>query len=199
MKFPLSGIFQIVLSWIPTAAQRGPQSFCAAAVDNTNIQSNEWCITFLVDDQSSDVIRPRVVRGSGSPSGTISQNRTAFSIQSRYHNIRKVLTSLQMNPFFTASIQTVRPIRNGTYIHFRNAATNAVVQSYDCAWAPEILYTGTTIYIAFSVAPWVPGNSYYVTFDSGMLFLIIVHIVFLCNISFSSIQGVVRPIEFCGK
>ncbi|CAF2051870.1 unnamed protein product [Rotaria magnacalcarata] len=36
---PNTGIYQIVLSWIPVADQYGPQGFCAGAVDNTNVQS----------------------------------------------------------------------------------------------------------------------------------------------------------------
>ena len=76
------GIFQIILRWIPTAAQRGPQGFCAGAVDNTNVQSDQWCITFLVGIRSPDVIRPLAVQGSASPLGTIMQNHTVFYIQS---------------------------------------------------------------------------------------------------------------------
>ena len=79
----LSGIYQIMLSWIPTASQYGPQGFCAAAVDNTDVQSEQWCITFLVGFESPDIIRPRVVQGSASPIGTIWQNHTLFSIQSK--------------------------------------------------------------------------------------------------------------------
>ncbi|CAF4236415.1 unnamed protein product, partial [Rotaria sordida] len=33
---PSTGIYQIVLSWIPTSDQYGPQGFCAGAVDSTN-------------------------------------------------------------------------------------------------------------------------------------------------------------------
>ena len=66
-----------------------------------------------------------------------------------------------------ANLRVDHPNRNGTYIYFRDAATNGVVQSYDCGWAPEVTYTGYTIDIRLPVAPWIPGRSYYVTFDSG--------------------------------
>ena len=72
---------------------------------------------------------------------------------------------------FLANIPTRRPNHNGTYIYFRDAATNAVVQQYDCAWAPEVSYERNVIAIRFSVTPWMPGRSYYVTFDSGMFSL----------------------------
>lgn len=75
-------IFKLTLSWVPTADQYGPQGFCAGAIDNTNLQSNQWCITFLVGFDSPEVIRPQVVQGSASPIGTIFQNHTIFSIQS---------------------------------------------------------------------------------------------------------------------
>lgn len=80
------GVFQIVLSWIPTADQYGPQGFCAGAVDDTNIQSDQWCITFLVGFESPEIIKPNLVQGSASPLGTIFQNHTIFSIQSNYNS-----------------------------------------------------------------------------------------------------------------
>ena len=87
----LLGIYQIILSWIPTAAQRGSQGFCAVAVDSTNVQSDQWCITFLVDVRSSGVIRPTLVQGSASPLGTLMQNHTVFSIQSAFHDIERIV------------------------------------------------------------------------------------------------------------
>ncbi|CAF2851074.1 unnamed protein product [Rotaria sp. Silwood2] len=145
---PSTGIYQIILSWIPTIDQYGPQGFCAGAVDSTNVQSDQWCITFLVGFDSPDIIRPSVVQGSASPIGTIFQNHTIFSIQT------------------TRSVS--RPKRNGTYIHFKDATTNTIVQSYDCGWEPEVTYTGFTIVIRFPTAPWIIGHSYYVMFDSGV-------------------------------
>ena len=78
----ISGVYIVVLSWIPRLDQYGPQGVCMAAIDNTNIQSNQWCITFLVGFRSPDVIRPQLVQGSASPVGTVFQNQTTFSIQS---------------------------------------------------------------------------------------------------------------------
>ena len=79
----LLDIYHLILSWIPTADQYGPQAFCAGAIDNSSLQSNQWCITFLVGFESPDVIRPTLVQGSASPIGTIFQNHTVFSIQSK--------------------------------------------------------------------------------------------------------------------
>ncbi|CAF3285324.1 unnamed protein product [Rotaria sp. Silwood2] len=141
---PSTGIYQIILSWIPTSDQYGPQGFCAGAVDSTDVQSDQWCITFLVGFDSPDIIRPSVVQGSASPIGTVFQSQTIFSIQ------------------------ISRPTRNGTYIHFKDATTNTIVQSYDCGWEPEVTYTGFTIVIRFPTAPWIIGHSYYVMFDSGV-------------------------------
>ena len=169
-----SGIYQIVLSWFPAAAQSGPQGFCAGAVDNTNVQSDQWCITFLVGYKSPDIIRPTAVQGSASPLGTIMQTHTVFSIQSNHHPFP---ISCTVFIDVLANLRVDRPTRNGTFIYFRNAATNAVVQQYDCGWAPEVTYTGFTIVIRFPVAPWVPGQSYYVTFDSGMFLLIFVSFI----------------------
>ena len=51
-------------------------------IDNTDVQSEQWCITYLVGFDSPDIIRPTTVQGSASPLGTIFQNHTLFSIQS---------------------------------------------------------------------------------------------------------------------
>ncbi|CAF3704333.1 unnamed protein product [Rotaria sp. Silwood1] len=65
---PSTGIYQIVLSWIPTSDQYGPQGFCAGAVDSTNVQSEQWCITFLVGFESPSIIRPSAVQATRSVS-----------------------------------------------------------------------------------------------------------------------------------
>ncbi|UJR07378.1 hypothetical protein I4U23_011664 [Adineta vaga] len=115
---PSTGIYQIILSWVPVYSQYGPQAVCIGAIDNTNIQTNQWCITFLVGFQSPDVIRPSLVQGSASPIGTVFQNQTLFSIQ----------TTVSVN----------RPTRNGTYIYFYNSTGGGtLVQKYDCGWEPE--------------------------------------------------------------
>ncbi|UJR12203.1 hypothetical protein I4U23_016380 [Adineta vaga] len=146
---PSVGRYDLVLSWIPRTDQYGPQGICMAAIDNTKIQSNQWCVTYLVGFLSPDVIKPTLVQGTASPIGTVFQNQTIFAIQ----------TSKFVN----------RPTRNGTNIYFRNAsAGGTIVQTFDCGWAPEVTYTGYTIVIRFPIAPWTPGHFFYVTMDSGV-------------------------------
>ncbi|CAF1477730.1 unnamed protein product [Adineta ricciae] len=142
-----TGNYEMILTWTPRADQYGPQGICMAAIDNTNIPSNQWCITYLVGFDSPEVIRPKLVQGSASPIGTVFQNQTTFSIQ----------TSKFVN----------RPTRNGTTIYFNNV-TGGIVQQFDCGWDPHVTYTGYTIVINFDTAPWVPGQFYYVTMDSGV-------------------------------
>ncbi|CAF4357299.1 unnamed protein product, partial [Adineta steineri] len=72
-------VYEIILSWVPIQAQYGPQSVCAGAIDSIQLQSNQWCVTFLVGIESPDVIRPTMVQGSASPIGTVFQNQTLFS------------------------------------------------------------------------------------------------------------------------
>ncbi|CAF0831880.1 unnamed protein product [Adineta steineri] len=142
-------VYEIILSWVPISTQYGPQSFCAGAVDTIALQSNQWCITFLVGFESPDIIRPSMVQGSASPIGTVFQNQTLFSIQT------------------TKSVN--RPTLNNTFIYFTDAtANNTLVQKFDCGWDPNVIYTGFTTIVRFPVAPWIPGHSYYVTFDSGV-------------------------------
>jgi hypothetical protein len=65
-----------------------------------------------------------------------------------------------------------RPSHNGTYVYFHDATLNGtVVLQYDCGWSPNVIYSGSTmiIYAPFS---WVPGHTYYITFDSGLNFYI---------------------------
>jgi hypothetical protein len=84
---------------------------------------------------------------------------------------------------FSASISVARSTRNGTNIYFTDSTTNTLVQAYDCSWAPEVTYTGFTIVIHFPVAPWIPGHSYYVTFDSGIYDVVSLPFHFLGNLS----------------
>ncbi len=77
------GIYEITLLFTPTANQYGPQGFCAAAVDDTGVQSDSWCITFLVGFSSPDLQKPLLVQGSASPVGTVFANQSIFSIQSK--------------------------------------------------------------------------------------------------------------------
>jgi hypothetical protein len=74
----------MILSWVPTAQQAGPQGFCAAAVDSLSQQSDQWCITFVVGAASPDLTRPTTVQGSASPVGTVFANQSIFSIQGTY-------------------------------------------------------------------------------------------------------------------
>lgn len=73
----------ITIQFTPTANQYGPQGFCAGAIDNTNVQSDPWCITFLVGFTPPDLQTPVLVQGSASPLGTVFANQTIFSITSK--------------------------------------------------------------------------------------------------------------------
>ena len=73
----------MTLTWTPEDKQYGPQGFCAGAVDGNNLQSDAWCITYLVGFDSPDLIRIEAVQGSASPLGTIFLNRSVFSIQGK--------------------------------------------------------------------------------------------------------------------
>ncbi|CAF1000208.1 unnamed protein product [Adineta ricciae] len=143
---PSANTWTMVLTWTPQASQAGPQGFCAGAVDNSSLQSDPWCITYLVDYTSPNIIRPTVVQGSASPVGTVFANQSMFSIEA---------TSL-----------VGRPTRNNTNICFHNASSNASVLCYDAGYAPNVIYTGYTIVIVTNFT-WTPGAFYYVTMDSG--------------------------------
>ncbi|CAF1082691.1 unnamed protein product, partial [Adineta ricciae] len=143
---PSTNLWTMVLTWTPVASQTGPQGFCAGAIDNSSLQSDPWCITYLVDYDSPNLIRPTLVQGSASPVGTVFSNQSMFLIQA---------TSL-----------VGRPSRNGTDICFHDASTNASVLCYDAGYAANIIYTGYTIVIITNHT-WTPGSFYYVTMDSG--------------------------------
>ena len=71
------------LLFTPTAQLYGPHGFCAGAIDNTNVQSDPWCITFLVGFSPPNLQTPILVQGSASPIGTVFANQSIFSIQSK--------------------------------------------------------------------------------------------------------------------
>ncbi|CAF1566992.1 unnamed protein product, partial [Adineta steineri] len=143
---PSPNLWIMTLSWTPIASQAGPQGFCAGAIDNSSLQSAPWCLTYLVDYTSPNLILPQVVQGSASPIGTVFSNQTLFSIQ--------------------ATSAVGRPSRNGTNVCFHLDTTNASVLCYDAGYSPNVIYTGYTIVIVTTLT-WTPGQSYYVTMDSG--------------------------------
>ena len=75
----------MTITWTPEDDQYGPQSICAGAVDNNNLQSDAWCVTYLVGFESPNLIRAQAVQGSASPMGTVFQNQTIFSVRSYYY------------------------------------------------------------------------------------------------------------------
>ena len=81
------GIYTMTLLFTPTANQYGPQGFCAAAIDSTDVQSDPWCVTFLVGFTAPDLQTPILVQGSASPVGTVFANQSIFSIQSKRSHI----------------------------------------------------------------------------------------------------------------
>ncbi|CAF1256074.1 unnamed protein product [Rotaria sp. Silwood1] len=133
-----------------------PQGFCAGAVDNSNLQSDAWCVTYLIGFDSPDLIRTVVVQGTASPIGTIFSNHSVFPY-------KKNLLYLLI-----ATRDVHRSTRNGTYIRFIDASTNTSVRVFDAGWAPNILYYGNTSSIITSYS-WIPERSYYVLFDSGVV------------------------------
>lgn len=159
------GIYTMTLLFTPTASQFGPQGFCAGAIDNTNVQSESWCITFLVGFTAPNLQAPVFVQGSASPVGTIFANQTIFSIQSKEKNL--TLDILIIIDSGANGMAVNRPGHNDTYVRFNDATLNGTnVLSYDCGWSPNVIYSGSTI-IIYAPYPWVPGHLYYVTFDSG--------------------------------
>ncbi|CAF0745459.1 unnamed protein product [Adineta ricciae] len=150
MHSPISNsstnIWTMTLTWTPNQNQVGPQGFCAGAIDNSNLQSDPWCITYLVGYTSPNLIQPTYVQGSASPVGTVFQNQSMFSIQ--------------------ANSLVGRPSRNGTNICFHLDTTNASVVCYDAGYAPNVIYTGYVIVVVVNYT-WTPGAFYYVTMDSG--------------------------------
>ena len=152
----------MTLTWTPTSDQIGPQGFCAGAIDNRNMQSDAWCITFLVGFESPDLIRITAVQGSASPVGTIFANHSSFSIQ--------------------ANRNVNRPTRNGTYIRFIDASNDIIVQQFDAGWQSNVVYTGKTIIIVTNYT-WSYGANYYITFDSGkfLFYIIFYYVLFRCG------------------
>ncbi|CAF0722780.1 unnamed protein product [Adineta steineri] len=148
---PSSDIWIMTVTWTPS--QSGSQGFCAGAIDISSLPSDPWCVTYLVGFTS-----PELIQSSASPVGIIFQNQTIFSIQT------------------TSAVK--RPSRIGTNIYFTDSTNNTVVQIYDCSSAPQVTFINSTIVISFPVAPWVPGHSYFVTFDSGVYERFFRHSVF---------------------
>lgn len=190
----LLDLYQVVVEWSPQPSQTGPHGLCMAAVDDTDVPSEQWCITFLVGSDSPDLIQPTMVQGSASPIGTVFSNHTTFSIKCESLCFHSLMIN-NNNDLATGVVN--RPTRNGTYIRFFDAATNSNVISYDAGWSPNLVYIGKTLVIQVSPPPWIPGHTYYVTLDNGE------NNVFLSKLnifkSFCFCLGVASGTEFCSK
>ncbi|CAF3393274.1 unnamed protein product, partial [Rotaria sp. Silwood2] len=71
---------------IPTADQFGSQDFCADVIDDTNVQSNQWCIIFLVGYDSPNLIQASSVQGTVLTIGTRQVNRPSRNYTYVYFN-----------------------------------------------------------------------------------------------------------------
>lgn len=161
-----SGIFIIVLLWTPTSFQYGPQGYGAGAVDNTGVQSDPWCITFLVGFTPPNLQQPMFVQHSASPLDTIFNTHSVFSIQSMTRQEQRL--SFSLAHVGVGGVPVNRPKRNGTSIHFNDATMNNTrVLSFDCGYSTNFTYAGSTIIIMTAPFLWTYGHNYYVTFDSG--------------------------------
>jgi hypothetical protein len=95
----------MTLTWTPNSTQSGPQGFCAGAIDNFNLQSDPWCITYLVDYTSPNLIQPILVQGSASPIGTVFANQSLFSITGMY--LSKILIISVFNVIYYSLTSTL--------------------------------------------------------------------------------------------
>ena len=136
---------------------------------------------------------PLLVQGSASPVGTIFSNHSIFSIQSE---LQMQLFFLECTPCIGVNgVGVNRPGRNGTYVYFNDATmNNTAVLQYDCGWSPFVTYSGSTI-IIYAPYAWLPGHTYFVTFDSGLYF----HILILWNSRCLYFIGASSGTDFCRK
>ena len=73
----------VKMTWTPSAAQYGPQGFCIGAIDSSYIQSDSWCVTYLVGILAPSLQSPNLVPGSGFPVGTVASNHSLFYVRSK--------------------------------------------------------------------------------------------------------------------
>ena len=100
-----------------------------------------------------------------------------------------------MNDDASATGVVNRPTRNGTFVEFFDAATNASVAKYDAGYSASLTYVGKTLVIQVSPPPWVPGHTYYVFLDNGQKMCLEesqIRFIFFC-------LGVASGTEFCSK
>ncbi|CAF1074084.1 unnamed protein product [Adineta steineri] len=91
------GFYEINFTWSPSASQSGLQGLCVAAVDNLNVQSDQWCITFLVTTISPEVTGPTIVQE------TVALVDTTFTVQDE--TIPTIPITTSTIPITTQTIQ----------------------------------------------------------------------------------------------
>ncbi|UJR17041.1 hypothetical protein I4U23_003939 [Adineta vaga] len=142
IRSPSLGIYEIDFNWVPATSQRGSQSLCIGAVDNTNIQSNQLCTTYLVDFEA-----PSFIRNSARP------------VEYNY--------DVLLNSYILGTKPISRPSSGkGGEIHFFDATLNKLVESFKSTSQSDVKYSEFEIFIKFKKAPWIIGHSYYVKLDA---------------------------------
>ena len=89
--FIIIGTSSVEFSWTPTADQYGPQGFCLGVIDNTMVQSDSWCLTFLVGVSAPTLQSPHLIPGSGFPTNSVETNHSVFYIKSKKLSCRSVV------------------------------------------------------------------------------------------------------------
>ena len=74
----------MTLNWVPTVNQTGPHSFCAVATDDTDIESESWCVTFVVGTLAPSLQSPNLNANFGFPTGTVQANHSYFFLRSKH-------------------------------------------------------------------------------------------------------------------
>lgn len=111
------------------------------------------------------MIVPILVQGSASPLGTVFSNQSLFSISGKLsfpiHIFLIKITKI------IATNGVYHPNRNGTYIKIYLQSNDTLVWQVDGGWSPLVTYSGTTLIFQVPNPSWIPGETYYILFDSG--------------------------------
>ncbi|CAF5169793.1 unnamed protein product, partial [Rotaria sp. Silwood1] len=59
-----STLYSVSLTWTPTTNQIGSQILCTVAIDSQNVQSNQYCMAFVVSTSGTQTCPGEVLETS---------------------------------------------------------------------------------------------------------------------------------------
>ncbi|CAF2734835.1 unnamed protein product [Rotaria sp. Silwood2] len=146
-----STLYSVFLTWTPTTKQIGSQILCAVAIDSQNVQSNQYCVAFVVSTSGTQTCPGEVLETSTSLSSTIITQEIFDQSYSFIDDLTTYMNDEQSSADDTSSITSTMTINTTTckfnIIHYLIIILNLVKasSSSSLSWLLPVIIALATI------------------------------------------------------